>query len=90
MEGVPDGEPVPGVSDPGVPDPGVPVGPSVPGTPVGADTEGVGLGPGGVAWAAIGTATAETHVAANAAPLTSTLRTPGPFVNEPGGPSIDV
>ncbi|GAA0208182.1 hypothetical protein GCM10009527_000330 [Actinomadura nitritigenes] len=69
----------------GASEPGVPVGVSD-----GTDTEGVGLGPGVVACAAIGTATAETHVAANAAPLTSTLRTPGPFVNEPGGLSIDV
>ncbi|MFI0410900.1 hypothetical protein [Actinomadura sp. 3N508] len=52
----------------------------VTGSPDGATagTDGAG-GVGAVAWAPAGTATAETHTAANAAPLTSDLRTPGPF-----------
>jgi hypothetical protein len=41
-------------------------------------------GVGAVAPAPAGTATTERQVAANAAPHTSTLRTPGPFLAEPG------
>ncbi|GGT77103.1 hypothetical protein GCM10010177_39180 [Actinomadura citrea] len=69
-----DGEPVPGAPVSGPPD-GVPAGGSD-----GSDgTDTVGVGVGSFAWAPTGTVTAETHVAANAAPQTSTLRTPGPF-----------
>ncbi|NDU76165.1 hypothetical protein GWI34_26570 [Actinomadura sp. DSM 109109] len=72
VEGAGDGDPVPGAA--GSPD-GVPAG--VSDGMGGADTLGVGAG--SFAWAPTGTVTAETHVAANAAPQTSTLRTPGPF-----------
>ncbi|GAA2421761.1 hypothetical protein GCM10010191_36760 [Actinomadura vinacea] len=68
-------------------DPGAGVEPGRPGS-VDADGTGVGVGPG-VAWATPETATAEIHVAANAAPHTSTLRTPGPFLAEPGAHIIE-
>src|SRR5437868_13198030 len=60
---------------------GTPVPVSSEGPTVGADSEG--LGAGAVASAPIGTASAARHVAANAAPHTSTLRTPGPFSMDP-------
>jgi len=51
--------------------------------PGAAESLGSG-GVGAVARAPAGTATTERQVAANAAPHTSTLRTPGPSLAEPG------
>ncbi|GLZ04941.1 hypothetical protein Acsp03_24070 [Actinomadura sp. NBRC 104412] len=66
-------------------EPGEPDGACVPGPspwPGEADDEDPGAGTGGAAPAAPDAATAEMHVAANAAPQTRTLRTPGPFSSD--------